>query len=785
MRRLIAAVLLAAAMGWLTTQAQAGYLIIRVILEGNMGTAPAAPGGEFPAPGGTPPPVIGKGPKYGSGFGPPPGLIGGSGPGVPGLPGYPGMPGAAKGSLQHDPARALVVWVPITSNLRISQPFYKGPDHPVTNPRWQPKITFEHYGQRLVTNLFADGTTVQWYEELLTTPQPLWTRATQLEVEYADWKKRAANDLLPLLGLVRKTLAAGLVDRSLEHAEELAKLAAQRPDVPPEVGDFVRMYSRYRPMLTGALLKANAAETWQVQLNAKEVHRLPHYTVLTWDATPSEVQRWGRFLEENFKAFFLLHALRNVELPLPEAPLLVVIPPRAAEVVRLAKAFEVPLRFLQTDGFYVPDYDLLVLSPERLDEVGQTFHRQMQSLYQTGVSREQLVTGGGPPLDRDGKKGKKPEEVARLQTLALVEQLIEDRALQAAMSREGSRQLLYATGQLPRHVELPEWLEHGLANVYARPKDPPLFQGKVGKDDKAMIAVSVETGYGGPNYALHRHWRDMVEKKTLHPDAGQLLRNVLSDAYFRGLRDPSQVQDPDPAQKEEGIALRSGSGGPPQPGLGGGAGGFGLPGVPGLPPGGAGLPPGTGFPPGFGGGSSVGPPSLPPGGPGVPPGGPGVPPGGAAPGDPYSPYPGVGGPARPAAEDPQVILRRQRERLNIKAQATAWALCYYLHTARPQEFRAFLAELSAFPRDLPLQGETVLAAFRRAFRLDGSAAADDKFAHQWLNFMRTVPITSIDVPLTEPKPPETGSSTPGLPPGYPGLPPGYPGAPGSPGGPDQ
>jgi hypothetical protein len=138
---------------------------------------------------------------------------------------------------------------------------------------------------------------------------------------------------------------------------------------------------------------------------------------------------------------------------------------------------------------------------------------------------------------------------------------------------------------------------------------------------------------------------------------------------------------------------------------------------------------------------------------------------------------------RPAAEDPQAILRKKRERLNIKAQATAWALYYYLSMAYPVEFRQFLAALSQLPRDLPLEGETVAAVFRRTFRLDGSPEADARFAERWLEFIRTLPPAYIDIALVEPKPPASNGTNP---PGYPGLPPGYPGLPpgSGPGSPD-
>jgi hypothetical protein len=787
MKRGITAILLGMLMGLLAARADAGYLIIRVILEGGQlgGSGLQPPSGYEGAS--TPPPVLGQGPKFGSGFGPPPGLIppGKTGPTLPGEPGMPGAPGMIQG--KHDPARALVVLVPIKSNFQQAQPFYKSAPHPITNPTWRPKITVDHYGQKLIANLFADGSTIQWYEELLLTPSATTTRSSELETRYVEWKRQSARDLKPLYNLVVLALEIGEVERAHNLADELLQLARESKEtLPPEVSVFARVYSRYQPMLRGALLKPSAAEQWRFNLNARQVHQMPHYALVAWDASPDEIQRWNTLLEENFRAFFLLHALRGIELPLPEAPLTVILPSTARDFFQLARVFDIPVR-LQTDGFYVPEHDVLVLAPTRLDELGQTFARQMQAIYQTGVKRDTLLSGGGPPLDKDGKKGKRPEEVARMQTLALIERLVEDQAARAAISREGSRQLLYITAQLPRYVDLPEWLQHGSANAWMRPRDPALIHvSKDGKEDKHLISVSLSSGYGVPNYVFQRYFRDLQEKKQLHPDAGQLLRNVLSDAYFRGLRDPTRADDPDPVKKETTVALKSGGGNPPT----GVFGGYGPPGTGGL------IPPGSGLTPPGGGLSLPGSGLTPPGGGLTPPGsgayGPGLggsaggsgllpsgssfgPSGPAAPGESGPPYPGLPGLGTPrsATDDPQVLLRKQREQLNLKAQATAWALYYYLDSIHNAEFRRFLAELTAMPRDLPLEGDTILATFRRVFQLDGSPEADARFAERWLEFIRTVPPAYIDITLVEPKPPTSNTNQPG----YPGLPPGYPGLP--------
>jgi hypothetical protein len=120
--------------------------------------------------------------------------------------------------------------------------------------------------------------------------------------------------------------------------------------------------------------------------------------------------------------------------------------------------------------------------------------------------------------------------------------------------------------------------------------------------------------------------------------------------------------------------------------------------------------------------------------------------------------------ATPKKEDDEFLIkRRKRERLAIKAQATSWALYYYLTMSRPTELKAYLAELAAMPRDVPL-GAAAAAAFGRAFHLDGSRESLEKFAHTWLDYMHNITPMGIDVTLIEPKPAAPTSSMP-MPPG--------------------
>jgi hypothetical protein len=227
--------------------------------------------------------------------------------------------------------------------------------------------------------------------------------------------------------------------------------------------------------------------------------------------------------------------------------------------------------------------------------------------------------------------------------------------------------------------------------------------------------IADATGYGIPNYQLQRYFKDFLNKNELNPDRAALLKSILTDAYFRGLRS-KEIHDPDPAKiDDKGFAI-NGSGPPPAA-----TGPGGQPG------------PGPGRPPM--GGSTLGPPNRP--GPGMP-----------NPG-------GVGGnlPVKDQ-EDPNTVHRKMRERLAIKSQATSWALYYYLAKARPAEFRNYLNELASMPRDIPLEG-AALQAFYRAFNLDGSKESLDKFAGIWLDYIHNIAPAGLDILIHEPKPVKT------------------------------
>jgi len=608
MRRFLLAV--AALLVVTATPALAGYLVIRVLLDGGGGGPAAAPGGPgFAGPG----PGIRGGGEGGPGPGGPGGLgRGRCGGGTPGMPG-PGMPGPGLGGQpgftgaaeEHgDPSRSVVVVIPF-EKLPGQKNFYK-PGHGGQNPPWP--FALDHpLGH---TNLFTDGQTIQWYLDFVQVPERGKTKQSDIRARRTAWGRNPA-DAQPLLNLVNEALENGMVKEAVAYSDDL--LAAFKADKRvTKFGEdpqrFVERYEKLRPRITGSAAPRPDADDWKRRLGATGLRHQGHYTLLSSGASDAEQTRRLTQLDDNFKAFFLWHLTRGIELNVPTVTQLAVLAPDSERVIPLARALDVlgaysaadkvekseksekgekPARALErllmpADAFYAPDYDLLVLSPERLDSVGQTFRAQNQSIYREGFNRAELTGGGGPKLGPDPRNplspGRQPEDVARMQTLAAVEAYLQEEGELSAVSREGSHQLLYAAGLLPRHVSAPTWLVNGAADFFHRPKGP-VFTTREDKlaakdESKTFVTVALTTGYGVPNYVLHKHFKEMIARKELmtRGDPEALLRNVLSDAYYAALREGDELDAPPPPPPttnlpRAGATTQPGYG--PQPGLGG------------------------------------------------------------------------------------------------------------------------------------------------------------------------------------------------------------------------
>ncbi|HEX4607563.1 MAG TPA: hypothetical protein VH092_05090, partial [Urbifossiella sp.] len=225
-------------------QADAGYFIVRIILEGGNGAGEGgAPGGIQPGGGPGRPPMIGPGGPRGPG-GP---MAGMPGPGRPGGPppggADAGMPGGAAKDDEHgphDPTRSIFVIVPVTKSPDgKNQHFYpKLVPSARFNPSW-PIILSHPFG---TTNLLVDSTEIQLYPDFAQVPTGTKTRTTLVQSQYDDWKRNHKDDTQKLFNLMNTALGVGMVREAVAMADELLAAVQEKKAASPAVERFAAAY---------------------------------------------------------------------------------------------------------------------------------------------------------------------------------------------------------------------------------------------------------------------------------------------------------------------------------------------------------------------------------------------------------------------------------------------------------------------------------------------------------------------------------------------------------------
>ncbi|MBY0460740.1 MAG: hypothetical protein K2V38_25760, partial [Gemmataceae bacterium] len=398
-----------------------------------------------------------------------------------------------------DHTRAVVILVPLENGLVEDRLDPKRKNLPLaTNPNYQ-KLTITTYAkdgkaQKLTASLFVDSSHVHLYNELIDKPGRTKTRAGEVRDKHQAWLRGKA-DAKPLYDAVVLALNAGLVDDAVKFANELVAAADDgKAALDHDAKTLAATWKAVKPALDRPATANPMTERWKLRFGYKSAQAVGRYVILNDGSPAEEVDRRGKQLNDNLAAFYLWHATQGQALAVPDRALMAVLPLGTEKMFELQRQLDgLPM----ADGFYSPSHDLLVLSPGRLDEVGRSFASQTKELFKrTGVNGDLVLAGAIPELDATGtKKGAvHPDDVAHASTVALVERLANDEAEVAAVSREGTRQLLHAVGTLPRHVALPTWLSNGAVNFFARPRGPAYVV--MGEDEKPHMHVAISPGYG-------------------------------------------------------------------------------------------------------------------------------------------------------------------------------------------------------------------------------------------------------------------------------------------------
>ena len=630
-------------------------------------------------------------------------------PGSPaGFPGSPDNPMATTGTpAPADFSRSVLAVVPVT-RLE-NRLFYPTMRQSRTNPR-HPAI-YTPYGSTL---LYIDNATVQLYPVLGTTLEHMITG-----------RYRKVKTLDALYDLTADAVSAGLNTLAIKYATELVQKSekAEGDKLSPRITAAVKALKVILPDLTADLPQDPNATLWRDRYRAVGIEESAHYALIHFgDSFVSQeiLGNWLDQLEANYNGFYLWHALQGVAIPWPAKKMTVTLVDRSNEFARIREALDG--QRIVSDSFYAPLHNLLVLSPERLDDAGRTFTRFVQTLYREGWNRSEMIKGKAPPIDNTNPEtiNEQMIDITRVMTIALVDRQMQDEAERAAISREAIRQLYASTGILNPYVQYPHWLEDGVGHLFHKPKGPIISDTGNGN---SVMTVTLHNGHGAPNYVLHRLYQQMLQQKEIAIQPEVMLRNTLLDRYYDAIRlgvDPDPSSNTPTSRPREISLVRTRPSGPALSGLFTG--------------------PRAGFAPGMEGMIEGDPAMTAP----MPGSFPGAFPGAAPP----FPRPGFGAaPLRNLVAEREALMTR----LTAKSQVTSWALMYYLANTKLPQLLAFFAELNRLPRDVPLPPDQVMQIFCQSFGLwDATTktveeAAFTKFSNDWVQYMKTVNPTGVDI----------------------------------------
>jgi hypothetical protein len=357
-----------------------------------------------------------------------------------------------------------------------------------------------------------------------------------MPTEFDKRVKKWAKDGDPgrLLNLAVWALEHGLLKQFHATMAKLEKMEKKPAQVVSALKKYAQMAEELRkapagddPALAGLI----------ADLKSKNYRALSsqqgHYSLWTnvASARNADLVRRLALMEETFEKFyywFALHSSQETLLSVPGRRLLAVVVADPKEFAEKQKAWgNLPL---VGDGFLPRRDNVMVLCAEHLDEAFALLQKNNQELVRK-IPRSEFLSGsiwpGGDKKQltpRDREVLKYAGAVALMQTMILVEKAVAEDAERATISHEAIRQLLFATGLLPRNVEVPEWIQYGLASFFETPEGA--FYGGVGLPSWSNLI----------DFKYHR-------KKSKLGSAKDVLLNLVSDRYFLQARESAHRLD--------------------------------------------------------------------------------------------------------------------------------------------------------------------------------------------------------------------------------------------------
>ena len=484
------------------------------------GGFPGQPGGGFPGqPGGGFPGQPGGGfpGQPGGGF---PGQPGGGFPGQPGG-GFPGQPGGGfpgegggfgflgQGAGQPGAPIEVVAVVEVDASYKTLVKVLK-PGQTV------PLEVRTHWGATKLWNLPA-APDVRVYP---TSEEP--NVAKRYAAEFNKVFKDKSNPK-PSAEQIQKLAEYALThDLNDKFVEIMKKLAEDNPANEAVVAFLKVQADLDRPVGKGgsAELKSHLADYKEATLKDDKGHFVLFHKHSSNDL--DLIQGRLAYLEDSLRTYYYWFALKGVVLPVPTERLPALLTEKEPEFKRTRDSLAGPP--VVGDGVFARRENLTVFCARPLDSHYDMLDKFTNSkMTQYNLNVHDLLTG------KDVVKGSNKYEVAYGGILALALKELEDEAERAGASHDASRQLLFASGLLPRNVTVPEWTLFGMGSFFETAEHSP-WPTPAGLSVIYLPMFRAELGDKGKHY----------EGTPL-----QTLRKIVTDGYFRDLA-PNDYKDKTP-----------------------------------------------------------------------------------------------------------------------------------------------------------------------------------------------------------------------------------------------
>jgi hypothetical protein len=328
-----------------------------------------------------------------------------------------------------------------------------------------------------------------------------------------EWNKAHPRGEKPSPGqlteLAELALSRGLMTWFHRVMEEFIQ---NYPKEPAAIG-----YQKIKAELERPALNNPDVGSWRSRLAMDEYKEQSpdkgHYTLLhnLTNGESDDVQAHLKRLETAFQSFYYWFAVKGkadaVKVPKQRLLAIMVAQGEKDRFPQLRRIFgDKPL---VVDGFYARRDNLLVLASERQDSLYQELRTYAETAFK-GKDPVRLLNGRDPDNDA--------------QTLALLMKALQEDGEEATASYEGPRQLLAASGLLPRTVEVPQWIQFGMGSFFETPNGSPYPT--LGKPSASLLE--------NHNYAYtYKTWAK--GKKLEEPKVA--LEKVITDTYFDLARD--------------------------------------------------------------------------------------------------------------------------------------------------------------------------------------------------------------------------------------------------------